>query len=222
MDPCELARRIDNTLIRPNATVDELKRFCMDSVRYPFNAVYVPLWFLPKAAGILEVAGLTPATVIGFPHGTEPIELKVSEARWAVSRGAGAVDYVINISMGKSGNYSYIFEEAEKIVKASEGAVVKAIVEVGYFNKDELKGLVEALIDAGVHYIKTSTGFGPRGVSVEDVRLLKTLIGGRARIKAAGGIRDLDYALRLLQEGADLLGTSSGIKIVREAVQRLL
>ena len=217
MNPCDLARRIDNTLLKPYVGKNELETFCKASIRYGFNAVYVPPWFLPRATEILEIAGVTPATVAGFPQGTQPIDIKVREVKWAVSNGARAVDYVINIAAAKDKNYKYVFSEAESIMSVAGDATIKAIIEIGYFDYEELKELVDTLIDAGVHYIKTSTGFGPSGADPADVRLIREVVGDRIGIKAAGGIRTLSQLLKLLEAGADVIGTSSAYQIVHEA-----
>ena len=218
MDPCEIASRIDNTLIKPLATESMLLDFCLKSVRYRFNAIYVPQWFLLKAiecvSGVIGVA-----TVVNFPHGTGSIDVKVKEVKWAVEIGASAVDYVINLGKAAEGDYDYLEKEARAIKDAAGKVIVKAIIEIENFSPKEVEKIVESLISGGVDYIKTSTGYGKRGVKVDDVILLKNIIGDRAGIKAAGGVRTLDQAVSLFEAGADLIGTSSGINIVEEAVR---
>ncbi len=171
------------------------------------------------ASELLLTTGIKVCTVVGFPLGTNTIETKLFEARRALEDGAEELDVVMNLGMIKSGNYAYVEEELNKILDVAKGVVVKIIIETGYLTVEEMGKVCEVVVKAGVDYIKTCTGFGPRGVSLDDVRLIKGFTGGRVGIKAAGGIRTYEQAVSLIEAGATRLGTSHSLKILKGAPQ---
>lgn len=216
----ELAKRIDQTNLRPEATEEEIKRFIEDSLPYGFKGIaLMPLW-VPLAARMLKGSGVKVVSVVGFPLGAVPTEVKVEEARWIVEQGGEDVeiDMVLNVSLLKSGRYEAVRRDVEAVVKAAEGRVVKVIIEAPLLSRGEI--VVASLIAklAGADFVKTSTGFkgfkGWRPTSVEDVKVIRGAVGREMGVKASGGIRTLDHALALLEAGADRLGTSSGIQII--------
>jgi deoxyribose-phosphate aldolase len=214
----KLAKLIDHTDVRPIATDADIKRLCDEAVKYGFYAVCVQPYFVKLASRLLaDESGVKVCTVVGFPFGLNVIDVKVFEARKAIEDGAEELDVVMNISAVKSGSYDYLEDELNKIMNAAEDAVVKLIIETGYLTVEEMRMVCEIAVKAGVDYIKTCTGFGPRGVSLDDVRLIKEFTGGKAGIKASGGIRTYEQAVSLIEAGATRLGTSRSLKVLEGA-----
>ncbi|MGQ9735658.1 MAG: deoxyribose-phosphate aldolase [Thermaceae bacterium] len=210
----DLSPYIEHTLLQPTATPEEIKKAAEEAKSYGFFGLCIPPAYLPLAREILEGSPVRLVTVVGFPLGYQAMEAKVFEALWAYAQGAKEIDMVIHLGQAKAQAYGYVQEEVQAVRKAVPGAVLKVILETGYFTQGELVPLAEAAIGGGADLLKTSTGFGPRGASLEDVQLLVKVAAGRARVKAAGGIRDRETALRMLQAGASRLGTSSGVRLV--------
>ncbi len=219
----ELAKRIDQTYLKivPDSE-DEFIKFLLNAKKYRFASVAIYPAMIPLAREILKGTGVKITAAIGFPLGTVPIELKVLEVERAIKDGADEVeiDFVLNKGALKSGKIDEVREELKKIVEAAKGRIVKAIIEVPYLTKEEIKIACELAIEAGVHYIKTSTGFKGfhkwRPTTAEDVRFIKSIVGNRVKIKAAGGIRTAKQALEVIEAGADRIGTSSGVEIIEE------
>ncbi len=210
----DLRRYIDNSILKPKVSEREVEDFVRESARVGFYAVCVNPYHVKLAS---EVAGgdIKVCSVVGFPLGLSPKEVKLHEALRAVEEGAQELDVVMNISAFKSGRYSYVEEEL-KALKRESGSVVKVIIETCYLSDEEKVRATELCLSAGVDFVKTTTGFGPSGATLEDVRLLKRVAGDRLKVKASGGIRDLKTALAMIEAGADRLGTSSGFKIYKE------
>ncbi len=213
-----LAKLIDHTDVRPIATDADIKRLCDEAVKHGFCAVCVQPYFVRLASSLLaNESGVKVCTVVGFPFGTNVTDVKVFEVRKAIEDGAEELDVVMNISAVKSGNYAYLEEELNKIMSVAEDTVIKLIIETGYLTVEEMKKVCDIAVKAGVDYIKTCTGFGPRGVSLDDVRLIKEFTGGKVGIKASGGIRTYEQAVSLIEAGATRLGTSRSLKILEGA-----
>ncbi|MBI5560358.1 MAG: deoxyribose-phosphate aldolase [Deltaproteobacteria bacterium] len=209
----ELANRIDCSLLRPDATKRDFEKLLERAIKFPFASLCVP----PSYAGFISKllkARLKVCAVVGFPLGYQTKGAKVFEAMEAVQNGAGEIDMVMNISAFKSGEFIAVEEEIRAIVSALPRTVVKVIIETCYLTDREKVLAVEAIVRAGAHFVKTSTGFGPKGATLGDVRLLKEAARGRIKVKAAGGIKTLKHALTMLGAGADRLGTSHGIEMV--------
>jgi deoxyribose-phosphate aldolase len=153
---------------------------------------------------------------VGFPHGSQTTGTKVTEAEEAVGCGAAVLDMVLNISRLKSGDYGAVREDMTEVMAATPGIEHKVIIETCYLTQQEKLTACRLVLDAGADYVKTSTGFGPAGATVEDVRLLKEAMAGRAKVKASGGIRNLQSALALLEAGADRIGSSASVQIMQE------
>lgn len=208
-----IASFIDNTLLRPDAPKDEILQFCKNSSGKGFATVCVhPCWISLLKKNFDERL----ATAIGFPLGANSIETKVRESEFAVSDGADELDAVMNIGRFKSRDYKYVESEIKSIVKASGKAMVKIIIETGFLTQQEVKTACSAVLDSGADYVKTSTGLGPRGASVDDIKLMKKCVGTRLGIKASGGIRNLETAISMIKAGATRIGTSSGLVILEE------
>ncbi len=214
--PPDLPSRIDHTLLRPEASKDDVQRLCAEAQRYKFGAVFVHPSYLPEVVCLLAEGGIRVGTPIGFPFGAQTTPVKVYEAEEACRMGAQDLDMVINIGRLKSGDYDLVREDMEAVVRATPGAGHKVILETCYLTQEEKRVACLLAVEAGVDYVKTSTGFGPAGATEEDVRLMAAAVGGRARVKAAGGIRDLAVTRALLRAGADRIGTSAGVLIVNE------
>lgn len=212
-----LAGRIDHTLLKPQATDEEVKRLCREALEWGCAAACVNPARLPAALEVLRGSGVKACSVAAFPLGASDLETRLFETRRAVEMGAGEVDTVIDLGLVKAGRIEEAEAQVKAQVEAAGPAALKVILETGLLEKEEIAALVEACVRAGAAFVKTSTGFGPRGASVEDVRIMAEAAAGRIRVKAAGGIRTLDQALALLEAGAERLGTS-GTRGILEAL----
>lgn len=225
MDVKTLAGAIDQTLLKPTVGYQKAAEWMDSSAVRGFASLCVSPFLVPLAAQ--RLAGTTTATcsVIGFPLGYNNTESKAEEAAHLVQLGCQEVDMVLNFAALLEGDDRFVLDDIAAVVRtvaeSSQGsAIVKVILETGYLEaKDIERGCVLA-VEAGAHYVKTSTGFGPRGASVEDVRLMRATVGPAIGVKAAGGIRDLDAALEMIAAGATRIGTSSGIEIVEAFAAR--
>jgi deoxyribose-phosphate aldolase len=205
---------IDHTLLKPAATVAEIIQLCEEAVQHKFAAVCVNPIYVDLAAHHLAGTGVKTATVIGFPLGATFSAVKVAEAKEAVLRKANELDMVMHIGAAKTGLWEAVVADIRQIVEAAEGAAVKVIIETGLLTDDEKRRACEAVIAGGAQFVKTSTGFGPGGATIADVRLFKEVVGENIGIKASGGIRSREQALEFIAAGATRLGTSAGIAIV--------
>jgi deoxyribose-phosphate aldolase len=210
----DLATYIDHTLLKPSAIAEEVKQICQEAWQYNFPAVCIYPAAVIQARELLHNKQPQVCTVIGFPTGAVTSAVKLYEAQEAVENGATELDVVINLGWAKSGESSKIYREIAQIC-AETGQTVKAILETTVLTNEEKTLAAEVCLDAGVAYLKTSTGwFG--GATVEDVALLKEITRGQVGIKASGGIRTYDQAIALIQAGATRLGTSRGVDLLRQ------
>lgn len=207
---------IDHTLLSPTATARDIERLCEEARRFGFAAVCVAPTFVPLVRELLKGSSVKVATVVGFPLGFQMTSVKAYEAKEAVAAGAQELDVVVNLRWVKEGRLEFVAGEMGEILASVPGITVKAIFECAALTQEEKRALAETLVEAGVHFLKTSTGFGPGGATLEDVRLLAEVAGGRAGVKAAGGIRTLSQARAFLAAGATRLGTSAGGQIMAE------
>lgn len=212
----ELASFIDHTNLRPEVNKSEIERVCEEALKFNFVAVCIPPLYAQLASNILEHSGVKICTVVGFPFGYNLHETKIFEAARAVEMGADELDMVINISALKSKDYVSVCEDIEGVVNAAKGRKVKVIIETCYLSRGEKIKACECAVKSGAAFVKTSTGFGKGGASVEDVRLMYKAVPASVGVKAAGGIRDLKTALAMIDAGAKRIGTSAGVKIVSE------
>lgn len=217
-----LASYIDHTLLSPNATEEDVARICAEAACHGFASVCIAPCHVPRAASILGDTPVSVGTVVGFPLGFNTSATKIREAVEAVEQGAKEIDMVINRGWVKSGQYSAVVREVQEVVRAVPNMVVKVIMELCDLTESEKREVAEALLDSGAHFLKTSTGFGEAGATLEDVALLAQIARKRMRIKAAGGIRDVSQALAFIHAGASRIGTSSGAAIVEECSGRSL
>ncbi len=210
----KLASYIDHTLLKPSATVEDIITLCEEAVKHEFAAVCVNPIYADLAAHHLAGTGIKTAVVIGFPLGATITAIKAAEAKEAVLRKANELDMVINIGAAKAGLWEVVTEDIRQVVEAADGAIVKVIIETGLLTDEEKRQACQAVIDAGAHFVKTSTGFASTGATVEDIRLLKKIAGDKIGIKASGGIRTREQALEFIAAGATRLGTSAGVIII--------
>jgi deoxyribose-phosphate aldolase len=213
-----LAQRIDHTLLKPTLTCSELETLCREAIQYQFKTVCIPPSWVPEAVHLLSNSPIGTITVVGFPLGYSTGASKAAEAREAVSRGAREIDMVLNVSYLKSARWTDAEADVAEVVNACGAVPVKAIIETAYLTEDEKRKAALLSERAGAAFVKTSTGFATgvpvTGATLEDIRLLRSVLKPTTRIKASGGIRDLEGAKALIAAGADRLGTSSGVALV--------
>lgn len=214
-DALGLARYIDHTLLKPEATTAEFERLCDEALEFEFYSVCLPPNLVSFATKRLKKSRVKVCTVIGFPFGYNFSSTKTFEAQTAVDHGADEVDMVINISALKSRETSLVTNDIRSVVRAARGRCVKVILETCYLSDEEKLLACDLALKGGAHFVKTSTGFGPGGATEEDVALMVKAVGSKAGVKASGGIRDLDMARRMIGLGATRLGTSHGVSIIR-------
>ena len=212
-----IAGYIDHTLLKPEATAGQVMRMCEEAEEFRFASVCVNSCHAETVTGKLAGSGIATCVVVGFPLGAALTEVKVFEALKAVDLGASEIDMVMNIGALKAGRTDLLKKDIRSVVYAVERrAIIKVIIECCLLTDREKRMACEAAVEAGAAYVKTSTGFGAGGATVEDVKLMKDAVCGRAKIKASGGIRNLAKALAMIDAGADRIGTSSGVSIVME------
>ncbi len=211
-----VASIIDHTLLRADATLADIERLCDEAERYGFHSVCVNPYYVKQAKGRLKGTQIKVTSVVGFPLGMDITDVKVFEAMLCAIAGADEVDIVINIGAARDGLWDIVTLDLADVVSATDGLVHKAIIETCYLNEDEKKAAVEAVLGAGAEFVKTSTGYGTGGATVEDVRLIKNIVGDRAGIKAAGGIKTLNQVKDMVDAGATRIGTSSSVAIIEE------
>ncbi|MGB5691015.1 MAG: deoxyribose-phosphate aldolase [Flavobacteriaceae bacterium] len=210
----ELQQYIDHTLLKPTARPEDIKRLCQEALDYKFFAVCVNSVYIPLAKDELESSDVKLAAVIGFPLGAMATSVKIQEAAYCLEKGADEIDMVINLGWLKSGAYTDVLNELKSLKAITTDRILKVIIETCYLSEEEIVKACELVVEAGADFVKTSTGFGTGGATFKDVALMKATVGEKARIKASGGIRDRDTALKYVQMGVSRLGTSSGIRII--------
>ncbi len=214
-----LAGMIDYTLLKPFEPLDSILKLCDDALKYGFAGVCVNPYWVKTCKERLKGSKVKVVTVVGFPLGMAKPEVKAFEAARVVEDGADEIDMVMNLGAFKSRDYEAVLSDIKGVVEV--GVPVKVIIETCYLTNEEIVRACEIAVDAGADYVKTSTGFGPEGAKAEHVRLMKKTVKGKAKVKAAGGIRNLRQALEMVEAGADRIGTSSGVKIVEEYIRGL-
>jgi deoxyribose-phosphate aldolase len=221
MSKWNLPNLIDHTVLRPDATKNDVLRLCQEAKEFQFSVIFVPPCYVDEAVAAVAGTEILVGIPIGFPLGGHTTKNKVAEAIEAVSRGAQVLDMVINVSRLKSGDYEYVRKDIAEVVHETPGIEHKVILEACYLTQQEKQTACQLVVEAGADYVKTSTGFGAAGATAEDVRLMKEAVAGRAKVKASGGIRDWKTTLAMLEAGADRIGTSASLAIVAEWARRL-
>lgn len=210
----DLNKYIDHTLLKATASSNEIIQLCEEAKEHQFFSVCVNSSYVSLAKKQLENSGVKVCSVIGFPLGAMSTKAKVYEAKQAIKDGAKEIDMVINVGYLKSQRFKKVEKEIRSIKKIVSKKVLKVILETCYLNEDEIIKASELALKAKADFIKTSTGFGTRGASVEDIKLMKSVAGNKMKIKASGGIKDAKTAQQYIDLGVERLGTSSGITIV--------
>jgi deoxyribose-phosphate aldolase len=211
-----LAQHLEHTILKADATTGAVTSLCADVVAHGMRGACVNPHYVPLARSLLGGKAEL-VTVVGFPLGAGSARSDLVEAEWVIGAGASEVDWVVPVGLACSGELARVTVRAKEMRKACSGVVLKVILETGLFSPAQLEALALAVLEAGPDFLKTSTGFGPRGASVEDVVLLARIAQGAARIKASGGIRNFAQARALLQAGAERIGTSNGVGLLDEA-----
>ena len=211
----DISKTIDHTLLKPDASKDGVEKLCKEAAEYKFKAVCVNPSHIELCKKLLKDTEVKVATVVGFPLGANTTETKVFETKDSVLKGADEIDMVINIGALKEGDHQLVENDIKAVVNACEGkAIVKVIIETCLLTDYEKRKACELSMSAGAHFVKTSTGFSTGGATVEDVALMKSVVGSNLEVKASGGVRDRETALLMIEAGATRIGTSSGIKII--------
>ena len=210
-----LNKYIDHTILKATASSADVQKLCEEAIEYEFYSVCVNGCYVADAKHLLQGTDVKVAAVVGFPLGAMTTASKVFEAKEAIENGASEIDMVINVAKLKDGEFDYVENEIRLIKEAIGDNVLKVIIETCYLTDEEKVKACELSLVAKADYVKTSTGFGTGGATYEDVKLMKSVVGDNAKVKASGGVRDKETAQKYVDLGAERLGTSSGIEIVK-------
>ena len=213
--PETIASYIDHTLLKPDASRQEIRVLCEEALLHKFFAVCVNPYHITHAREVLRNTKVQICTAIGFPLGATEATVKAFEAARSVNLGAHELDMVINIAALKAGDLGFVEREILSVVRASEGKIVKVIIETGFLTDQEKEIACKISQQAGAHFVKTCTGFGAGAATAADVRLMKSAIGTKMQVKASGGIHDFNFAAELIEAGASRIGTSHGIALMK-------
>ena len=209
-----LSNLIDHTNLRPDALHSDIEILCKEAVQYKFASVCINPVYVSSAKSILKDENPKVCSVVGFPLGADSEEMKYAEARFLIFQGVDEIDMVMNIAFLKERKLDLVKNETKKVVEAADGNCVKVIIETSLLNQDEKALACNIVMESGAAFVKTSTGFSSSGATLEDVRLIKKLVGDRVGIKASGGIKTKNEALKLIEAGATRIGTSRGVEII--------
>ena len=210
-----LNKYIDHTILKATASSSDVQKLCEEAIEHEFYSVCVNGCYVADAKQLLQGTDVKVAAVVGFPLGAMTTAAKVFEAKEAVENGASEIDMVINVAKLKDGEFEYVENEILQIKEAIGDNVLKVIIETCYLTDEEKVKACELSLAAKADFVKTSTGFGTDGATYEDVKLMKSVVGDNAKVKASGGVRDKETAQKYIDLGAERLGTSSGIDIVK-------
>lgn len=211
----KLNKLIDHTLLKPEATKTQIEKLCSEAKEYDFKSVCVNPYYVKYAKELLKESDVLVCTVIGFSQGQNTTAIKVAETKDAIQNGADEIDMVINIGALKSKDKDYVLNEIKEIRNACKGKTLKVIIETCLLTDEEKITACKLSKEAGADFVKTSTGFSTHGATVEDVKLMCETVGEDMGVKASGGIRDRDTALKMVEAGATRLGVSAGVEIVK-------
>lgn len=215
MNKQEILSKVDHTLLKQTATWEQIKEICEEGAIHQTASVCIPPCFVKRAKEYVQ-GRVAICTVIGFPNGNMTTAAKVYETKEAVCNGADEIDMVINVGDVKEGSYEKVLEEIRTIKKACDGKLLKVIIETCLLTEEEKVKMCEVVTQSGAEYIKTSTGFSTGGATFEDVKLMRANVGENVKVKAAGGISSVEDAIKFMELGADRLGTSRLIPLLKE------
>ena len=220
LTPSRLAALIDHTILKPEASQEQIDRLCTEALTWQFATVCVNSSWIDYCAAVLRHSPVRVCAVVGFPLGCSFPASKAEEARRAVAAGAAEIDMVLHVGWVKSGFWSRVEEDIAGVVQAAAPGTVKVILETCLLNDEEKIRACEVARQAGAHFVKTSTGFSNGGATLADIALMRQCVGTTLGVKASGGIRDLEAALAMIGAGANRIGTSSGVAIIAEMQKR--
>lgn len=210
-----LAAYIDHTFLKPDGTQEQIKKLCNEAAEFNFKAVCVNSSFIPLAVSLLKGSEVMPITVVGFPLGACLTDAKTHEAQRSIDKGAKEIDTVINIGRLKSGDYEYVLEDIARVAQICAPLPVKVIIETSLLSEDE-KIIASILAkEAGADFVKTSTGFAGGGAAAKDISLIRAVVGSGTKIKASGGIKTFKDAMTMIEAGADRIGSSASVEILK-------
>jgi deoxyribose-phosphate aldolase len=212
------ASYIDHTLLSPDATKEQIGNLCQEARKYGFASVCVNPYWVKYCKNLLQDTCVKVCTVIGFPLGATTTETKIIETKQAIEQGADEIDMVINIGLLKTRDYERVKEDIQHVIDAAGGKIVKVIIETCLLTDEEKVRACQLAVDAGAAFVKTSTGFSKSGATVEDVALMRKTVGQQVGVKASGGIRSFSDMKKMLEAGANRIGTSSGVRIIEETL----
>jgi deoxyribose-phosphate aldolase len=213
----QLNRYIDHTLLKADATSSQIQKLCLQAREHEFFSVCINSYYVKKALPLLQGSKTSVCTVVGFPLGASTMETKRFEAMKSVAEGAREIDMVLNISAVKSQEWQYALDDMASLAQVchQQGALLKVIFEMALLTEDEKRKACELAVKAQVDFVKTSTGFSTGGATIEDVKLMRSIVGPSMGVKASGGIRDTETARAMIQAGATRLGTSASVEIIK-------
>lgn len=209
-------KMIDHTVLKADTPLETVKRICDEAMEYGFASVCINPCHVAYCADYLKDSDVNVCTVIGFPLGANTSAVKAFETKDAIANGADEIDMVMNIGALKDKNYNLVRDDVKAVVEAANGTLVKVILETCLLTEDEIKKACELCVEAKADYVKTSTGFSTRGATIEDVRIMKEAVHGKAKVKAAGGVRTPEDMVKIVAAGADRIGTSAGCSLVKK------
>lgn len=209
-------KMIDHTVLKADTPLETVKRICDEAMEYGFASVCINPCHVAYCADYLKDSDVNVCTVIGFPLGANTSAVKAFESKDAIANGADEIDMVMNIGALKDKNYDLVRDDVKAVVEAANGTLVKVILETCLLTEDEIKKACELCVEAKADYVKTSTGFSTRGATIEDVRIMKEAVHGKAKVKAAGGVRTPEDMVKIVAAGADRIGTSAGCSLVKK------
>ena len=209
-----LSSLIDHTNLRPDALHSDIEVLCKEAIQYKFASVCINPVYVSYAKSILKDENPKVCSVVGFPLGADSEEMKYAEARFLIFQGVDEIDMVMNIAFLKERKLDLVKNEIKKVVEAADGNCVKVIIETSLLNQDEKALACNIVMESGAAFVKTSTGFSSSGATLEDVRLIKKVVGDRVDIKVSGGIKTKNEALEFIEAGASRIGTSRGVEII--------
>ena len=209
-------KMIDHTVLKADTPLETVKRICDEAMEYGSASVCINPCHVAYCADYLKDSDVNVCTVIGFPLGANTSAVKAFETKDAIANGADEIDMVMNIGALKDKNYDLVRDDVKAVVEAANGTLVKVILETCLLTEDEIKKACELCVEAKADYVKTSTGFSTRGATIEDVRIMKEAVHGKAKVKAAGGVRTPEDMVKIVAAGADRIGTSAGCSLVKK------
>ena len=209
-------KMIDHTVLKADTPLETVKRICDEAMEYGFASVCINPCHVAYCADYLKDSDVNVCTVIGFPLGANTSAVKAFETKDAIANGADEIDMVMNIGALKDKNYDLVRDDVKAVVEAANGTLVKVILETCLLTEDEIKKACELCVEAKADYVKTSTGFSTRGATIEDVRIMKEAVHGKAKVKAAGGVRTPEDMVKIVAAGAERIGTSAGCSLVKK------